>query len=486
MLSLVNPLLQIDVYKNAHRTMYPAGTTSVYSNWVFRKSRLPVNHATFYGLRNYLANLQMKWGLFFHDEKIAGEMIQDYARIMFDTLGYHVNTGHFQSLFMTKRLPLTIRSVREGTRLPIGVPAFTVESTVPHAFWLPQFIESEFSNGFWKAPTAATLSVERRRKDNIAVEQSGGPVEMLPYLNHDFSYRGTSGQEDAIMVGLGHLVGSNGSDTVPAIARVQELYPGSRAGRSIAASEHSVMSIGTRELEFETFERILSLYPDKAVSIVSDTWNLWKVLSDYLPRLGEKLTNRTAPLVIRPDSGDPVAILMGDPSSEVGIVRQGVIPFLLDKFSDRSRLTDYGYRLLPPFLGTIYGDAMTPERCDQLNAVMLDHFICPTNAVRGIGSFTYEYLTRDSLGQALKVTQGTVRGAGREVSKDPITSDGEKKSFKGRVGLVFDAEGNIIGAKDQLQPGENDGYPWVPLNDGRFEENDGSFDDVRARTGVWK
>ena len=44
----------------------------------------------------------------------------------------------------------------------------------------------------------------------------------------------------------------------------------------------------------------------------------------------------------------------------------------------------------------------------------------------GIGSFTYNYLTRDTFGFAVKATWGQVNGVGRELFKDPITDSGVK------------------------------------------------------------
>lgn len=51
----------------------------------------------------------------------------------------------------------------------------------------------------------------------------------------------------------------------------------------------------------------------------------------------------------------------------------------------------------------------------------------------GIGSYTYQYQTRDSLGFAMKATSVTINGVEKAIFKDPITDDGTKKSAKGRV-----------------------------------------------------
>jgi nicotinamide phosphoribosyltransferase len=487
MLDTQNPLFNEDVYKTGHIAQNPEGVTQVYSTWVPRRSRIEgVDYAIFFGLTNYLKYLKKRWEPFFDSRLASNCFITEYSEVMRGILGYQVPVEHFRRLYELGRLPISIRAVHEGTQVPIRTPALVIESTHPDAAWLPQFLETDFSSFLWKPITSATLSVERRRRDNEAVAISGGPAEMLPYLNHDFSYRGMSGLQDAIISGMGHLVGSDGTDTIPAAVRIAELYRSLEwVGRSIGATEHSVMCIDGEGLELETFRRILRVYSDKPVSIVSDTWNLWRVLDTILPSLGSELRGRKAPLVIRPDSGEPVKILMGDTESSDGIVRQGLVPYLLDRYSEDCRLTEKGYRLLPSYLGSVYGDSMNMQRCDNLNATMLSKKICPTDTVRGIGSFTYEYQTRDSLGQAMKATEAIVGGRTRQIFKSPVTDSGEKKSDKGRVCLKFAEDGAITGHSDCHPSDKPDGFPWLPVIDGVFESTRHSFDEIRNRTGVW-
>jgi nicotinamide phosphoribosyltransferase len=65
-----------------------------------------------------------------------------------------------------------------------------------------------------------------------------------------------------------------------------------------------------------------------------------------------------------------------------------------------------------------------------------------TNVVLGVGSFTYQFNTRDTFGFAMKATYVEIDGEGREIFKDPITDDGVKKSAKGllQVGNRLDPE----------------------------------------------
>jgi nicotinamide phosphoribosyltransferase len=120
-----------------------------------------------------------------------------------------------------------------------------------------------------------------------------------------------AGIEAATLSGAGHLLNFTGTDTIPAIDFLEEYYQANSdtelIGGSVAATEHSVMCMGTTRGEYDTFKRLITaVYPKGIVSIVSDTWDLWKVLTDYLPRLKDTILSREGKVVIRPDSGDPV------------------------------------------------------------------------------------------------------------------------------------------------------------------------------------
>ena len=69
------------------------------------------------------------------------------------------------------------------------------------------------------------------------------------------------------------------------------------------------------------------------VSVVSDTWDFFAVITELLPQLKPEILARDGKLVIRPDSGDPVAILIGDPAAPVGSPEhRGLIELLWEIF----------------------------------------------------------------------------------------------------------------------------------------------------------
>jgi len=125
---------------------------------------------------------------------------------------------------------------------------------------------------------------------------------------------------------------------------------------------------------------------------------------------------------------------------------------------------DQGYKVLNPKIGAIYGDSITLERAEAIFDRLEAKGFASTNVVLGIGSFTYQYNTRDTFGFAMKATYVEIKPPcdctfeervdqcqldciiGREIFKDPITDDGTKKSAKGLIN-VQDA-GGVIRAMD--------------------------------------
>jgi nicotinamide phosphoribosyltransferase len=299
---------------------------------------------------------------------------------------------------------------------------------------------------------------------------------------------------------------------------------------SVNATEHSVMCAGGKEDEVDTFRRLLETYPTGILSVVSDTWDLWKVCTEHVVTLKEEIMARDGKLVIRPDSGDPVDIICGefvekniftiedegeyetiedvfeddtdvsfDKYDDDNIVRtyrfkdkyykvtfsvgdcveasynesifetdficeeikldnkpadKGVIELLWDVFG--GTINEQGYKVLDSHIGAIYGDSITIDRADEICKRLEAKGFASTNIVLGVGSFTYQYNTRDTFGFAMKATyvelmeekttdygnSGTevpIRvKVGREIFKDPITDDGTKKSATGLLAVFKD------------------------------------------------
>jgi nicotinamide phosphoribosyltransferase len=289
--------------------------------------------------------------------------------------------------------------------------------------------------------TSATIAHQYRKVLTKWQEKTDAERDwFIDWQGHDFSMRGMDSVEAVISSGVAHLTSFMGSDSLPAIYGARKFYgaEGPVAG-SVNATEHSVMCAGGKEDEVETFRRLLETYPTGILSVVSDTWDLWKVCTEHLVTLKEEILARDGKLVIRPDSGNPVDILCGYTAKHwvedhrlesYGCPEsKGVIELLWDIFG--GTINEQGYKVLDPHIGAIYGDSITIDRADEICRRLEGKGFASTNVVLGIGSFTYQYNTRDTFGFAMKATYVEVDGEAREIFKDPITDDGTKKSATG-------------------------------------------------------
>jgi nicotinamide phosphoribosyltransferase len=316
-------------------------------------------------------------------------------------------------------------------------------NTRPEFFWLTNFVETLFSTESWLPSTSATLAFEYRKLFERFANETAGDQEAVAFQGHDFSFRGMSSVEAAAASGAGHLLSFCGTDTIPAILFLEKYYGADTdhelVGVSIPATEHSVMSAYGNENpddEFKTYERLVTnLYPSGFISIVSDTWDLWRVVSDYLPRLRTTILARDGRVVIRPDSGDPVEIVAGRSIPEGKFGDQGLVQALWDIFG--GTVNHKGYRMLDPHIGVIYGDKISLTSATRILEGLRDRGFASTNVVFGIGSHTYQRTNRDTFGHAFKSTAVTVEGNERAVYKDPVTDrDHMKRSLRGRVAVT--------------------------------------------------
>ncbi|WP_310554702.1 nicotinate phosphoribosyltransferase [Flavobacterium sp.] len=449
----MNPLLLTDGYKVDHRRQYPDNTTLVYSNWTPRKSRIDgVEEVVFFGLQYFLKKYIIHDFEDYFFKRPKAEVVAKYSRRINNYLGENqVGIKHIEDLHDLGYIPMVFKALPEGASVPIRIPMFTMYNTKPEFFWLTNYFETLLSAVVWLPCNSATIAKQYRLVlDKYAQETSSIP-EFVDWQGHDFSMRGMGGIEAAITSAAGHLLSFTGTDTIPAIEFFEEYYNANSdvelIGGSVAATEHSVMCMGTTEGEYETFKRLIcEIYPKGIVSIVSDTWDLWKVLTDYLPRLKEEIVGREGKVVIRPDSGDPADIICGNPNGKTEQEKKGVIELLWDVFGGSTNAK--GYKELIPQIGAIYGDSITVERATNICERLKQKGFASTNVVLGIGSFTYQYNTRDTFGFAMKATYGEVNGEGRAIFKDPITDDGTKKSAKGL--MKIELENNIYKLIDEV------------------------------------
>jgi nicotinamide phosphoribosyltransferase len=480
----MNPLLLTDGYKTGHHQQYPKGTTLVYSNFTPRSNKYApkgCDKVVSFGQQMVMMKIHEMFNNDFFNrpkDEVCGEMKRELSLY----LNTDYDVSHFEALHDLGYLPIKVKSIEEGSLVPIKVPVLTIYNTIPEFYWVTNYLETILSNLLWKPMTSATIAHQYRKVLTKWVEKTDKERSwFIDWQGHDFSMRGMDSVDAVISSGLGHLTSFSGSDSLPTIYGARKFYHETKfVCGSVNATEHSVMCAGSKDDEIGTFHRLLETYPTGILSVVSDTWDLFKVITEYLPRLKEEILARDGKLVIRPDSGDPVDILCGE--SIEGLMEsgkydidfkeyfnlpqhKGVIELLWDVFG--GTVNEQGYKVLDPHIGAIYGDSITIDRAEEICERLEAKGFASTNVVLGVGSFTYQFNTRDTFGFAMKATYVEINGEGREIFKDPITDDGTKKSATGLLRVTTGENGYKL-VDIQTWAGEQTGELKSIYEDGVF------------------
>lgn len=321
--------LVTDFYKTGHVDMTPAGTTRIYSNITPRSSRLLKalpdfdEKALIIGLQRAIDDLHTLWveGFF----KLAKNYVLNrIRRRLVRSLPSNVNIDglieHFADLHDLGHLPIRIKTLPEGRRVRMKVPFLTIVNTHDCFAFITNYLETIMSNETWKTIVNATTAFEYRRYLSAkAIETTGNDAGVL-FQGHDFSARGMSGFVDSSNSGIAHLSCFVGTDTISAIEVVEHHYDvadDELVGCSVPATEHMIMCLGGQDGEINTFRRLIQdSFPTGIISIVSDTWDFFQVVTSYVTELKDTILSRgvdsngMAKVVFRPDCySDDTSIL---------------------------------------------------------------------------------------------------------------------------------------------------------------------------------
>ena len=342
-MSFVDPIFACDFYKTGHKDMYPAGTNLIYSNFTPRSNKhcpYGADKVVFFGLQGFI----LQWLVenfnegFFKQPK--EKVLAKYKRRMETSIGGEFNTDHIAALHDLGYLPIEIKALPEGSLVGMKVPVLTVKNTLPDFFWVTNYLETLLSNELWKPTTTATTAYEYRKVLTKWAEKTGSPIDFVDWQAHDFSLRGMSGMNDSAS-SAGHLVSFLGTDTIPAIDYLEKYYSGldTFVGGSVPASEHSCMTANILKIEemlecgilnddiyseyvnqtdiqnpsnrevaeYATIKQLLNKFDTGVVSIVSDSFDFWSVITNIASALKPVIMNRKenaiglAKTVFRPD-----------------------------------------------------------------------------------------------------------------------------------------------------------------------------------------
>ncbi|WP_367246746.1 nicotinate phosphoribosyltransferase [uncultured Methanobrevibacter sp.] len=502
---LINSMLLTDGYKLGHKTMYPDGMTKLYSNFTPRSNKhfpQATHGAVVFGIQYFVKKYlidEFNQNFF---SRPKDKVVKEYYELLTGFLGKSVadriGTDHIAALHDLGYLPIKIKALEEGIYCPIGVPMLTITNTKPEFAWLTNYLETLISNSLWKLVNSATTAdVFKRELIRHAIKTgfyNPNDTSNIDFLCHDFSMRGLSGIDDAVCVGMSHFTSFSGGETLPGIVGAEYYYGANNNANpfagTIPATEHSIECSNATDFEGNPddekyFAEMLKKFPEGFISVVADGYDYWNFISKIVPKYKDQIMARNGRVVIRPDSGDPVKIICGDPEAEDPIVRMGSYEFLCKTFG--GTFNSKGYFELDGHIGLIYGDAINMKRQAEIYRQLEDKGIAATNLVLGIGSFTYQCSTRDGLGLAMKATYCEINGQSKEIYKDPkttVSTGMTKKSLRGLIKVDYDENG-ILKAYDRVSAkDEHTGELLTVFEDGKLVRETDLYK-IRKTRAAW-
>ncbi|MCB1554406.1 MAG: nicotinate phosphoribosyltransferase [Xanthomonadales bacterium] len=411
---LNNLLLNTDSYKASHWLQYPPNTDATFF-YVESRGGL-YDRTVFFGLQAILKE--------YLTQPISHADI-DEARDLFAAHGEPFNEDGWRYIVEAHGglLPLRIRAVPEGEVVPTHQALVTIESTDPKACWVPSYVETLLLR-LWYPVTVATISWHAKQTIRQFLERtSDDPQGQLPFKLHDFGARGVSSAESAALGGAAHLVNFLGTDTVSGLLAAKTYYHEPVAGFSIPAAEHSTITSWGREREVEAYRNMLTQFakPGSIVAVVSDSYDIFHAIREHWGKtLRDEVIASGATVVIRPDSGDPVAV-----------VHQCLE--LLDEAFGHT-VNSKGFRVLN-HVRVIQGDGINPNSIRAILERVTSAGYATDNVAFGMGGALLQQLNRDTQKFALKCSAARVNGQWIDVYKDPVTDKG-KMSKRGRMTLL--------------------------------------------------
>lgn len=495
----INPFLYAtDSYKVSHIKFETSGVKEIYSNFTARFGKyLEDMLGTAYDGKYVVFGTQ--WMLlrlhtmaekgFFNRKK--EDVINEMKKVHLPYIG-NDNFEHFEKLHDLGYLPIVIKTLDEGSVVPVGLPFLTIRNTLPEFEWLPNYLETIISTDSWKQLTVATIAKAFREISNKYAIETTGSIEGVEWQNHDFSCRGQSGLESSAINGVAFLLASCGTDNISALWAADKFYQSTNeecllAG-SVSANEHSVTTLGilTEQERAETNGQDINLseaeriyvksiltekFPTGIVSYVADSYDYYGFLEHVLPSLKSEVLARDGKFVVRGDSGNPVDVICGDALGLTGVEQKGTIEHLWDTFG--GTINAQGYKVLDSHVGMIYGDGITVQRSREILERLKRKGFASTNIVFGVGSYSLNMISRDHLGMAIKATNAVVEINGETVDKpiykDPKT-DTTKKSARGLLSVHKDEKGEYFFKDTESRYGESTGELNTVYMNGQFHK----------------
>lgn len=418
-----NIILATDSYKTSQWVQYPPGTEVVYSYIESRKGGR-FDSIVWFGLQAFIKQYLLK-PITMADIDLAEEIILSNG-MPFNRKGWERIVEKHNGF-----LPIRIKAIPEGLRAETGRVLAVIENTDPEFFWVTSYIETAILRAAWYGSTVATISREIKDVLEEYMEVSCDNLDKLPFMLHDFGARGVSSGESAMLGGMGHLTSFQGTDTLEAQLGAKELYHKDGAGFSIPAMEHSTVTSWGALGEAESFANMLDNFGKQGalLAAVSDSYDLEFAVKEIWGRiLKKRVIDSGSTVVVRPDSGKPVDVVM--------LTLRG----LAENYG--TTVNSKGYKVLNN-VRVIQGDGIDKDSITEICNTMVEEGWSLDNIAFGMGGALLQHCDRDWGRWAMKCSAIRIGGEWRDVFKQPKT-DMSKASKRGRfdndelLSLVFE------------------------------------------------
>jgi len=415
-----NIILNSDCYKYTHWLQIPKKTSFMHTYVEARGSSIEgIDYTRPFGYQgfcmDYLVGQVIEEWMIDEAVELLGEVFQTHE---------YFNEKAFRHLLSEHggKLPITVRAVEEGKRVGLKNVLMSVEAEGEEFAWLAPWIETMLLRAGWYGTTVCTVSSVIKDMEKKYSAICGGPMNIC-FLN-DFGARGVSSHESAEIGGAAHLVNYYGTDNMEGLRWAKHRYGKCATGYSVFASEHSTTTIYTKAGEVNAYTHFLTTVPsDKIISIVPDSYDYENAVRNIFGKiLKELILSRSAPTVVRPDSGDPVTMAVL------------TLKWLWEDFGGTTN--EKGFKVLNPKVRVIYGDGINLQSIDTILQAVIAAGFSIENIIFGMGGKLLQGVDRDTFKFACKLSYAIVDGQPVHIFKDPITDHG-KKSKSGLLKLII-------------------------------------------------
>jgi nicotinamide phosphoribosyltransferase len=423
-MNIHNLIFTLDSYKDLHGDMLVDGTEHVYSYGEARTGAM-YDYTIFFGLQYIIKN----W---LEGQVITKELIDEAEPILKEHFKYSGDVWDrsrwdYIANELGGKLPIEIRAIQEGVKVPVSTPLFTIVDTDGKCGWLTNALETLIQQ-VWYPTTVATRShfihdiIRKYFKETVDDQNQW----LADYYLHDFGQRGATCMEAAMLGGMAHLINGKGTDTKMGMVGAIKYYDAKidGIGHSVPASEHSIATQLGKEGEFKVAKMLMKKFHKGILSLVGDSYGITHFVHMICTELKDDVLARDGKLVIRPDSPR----FKGDtPQDQILWIVQE-----LDKAYGHT-INSKGYKVLHPKVGVIYGDSLTEKDIENSLETLKINGYSAESSVYGCGGYLLQKLNRDTQRFAIKSSAQFRNGKWHDVFKSP--SDTSKASKKGRLAV---------------------------------------------------